>query len=197
MPQMTVLPKHRDRTASKAEATSNLEKRNDRVTCSGDIVTLILFWNDLCTIHLGKGWACHLFGLSSTKGQSCDRAWISFIFFGTTVIVPLSVSAQHWWEMPVDSMNKTTSLMFDLEWGLAAQRVPFKELLDGCRYDKMNKNRLNLPSLGLGQVDLILHVKTPALCHHSATMGWTHMFSLACMMFIKYASDTKAKEVSS
>lgn len=52
---MTVLPKHHDRTASKAEATSNLEKRNDRIACSGDIVTLILFQNDLCTIHLGKG----------------------------------------------------------------------------------------------------------------------------------------------
>lgn len=43
MPQMTVLPKHHGGTASKAEATTNPEKRNDRVTCSGDTVTLILF----------------------------------------------------------------------------------------------------------------------------------------------------------
>lgn len=35
---MTVLPKHHDGTASKAaEATTNPEKRNDRVTCFRDI----------------------------------------------------------------------------------------------------------------------------------------------------------------
>ena len=55
MPHITVLPKYHHGTGSKTEATTNPERRNDRVACSGDIVTLILFWNDLCTIHLGKG----------------------------------------------------------------------------------------------------------------------------------------------
>lgn len=55
MPQMTALSRHHGGTQSRAEATTNPEKRNDRVACSWDIVTLILFLDDICTILLGKG----------------------------------------------------------------------------------------------------------------------------------------------
>lgn len=72
MPQMTASPRHHCKIQSELEAITNPVEINDRVDSSWDFMTQILFLDEIYTIHLGKGWVCHFFGLSSTKGQSRD-----------------------------------------------------------------------------------------------------------------------------